>query len=213
MNTSTKTRTAAFLASIVVTLATSFIFAGFALLVTPRPAGGAATWLKGLVVGPFFTDWIPKAFIVLIVIVAVIWIPLKRSKLGLSLYAIGSNRLAAFRSGIAVDRTKFLSYAITGLFGAFAGLSLVASTGIGTPVPEPTYVLIAIGAVVLGGVSLAGGTGGVVGPIIAVIVLQLIRNDMTFLRVDPNYGLVAQGLILIFVLMIANFIQIRRSRA
>ena len=198
---------------IVVTLATSFIFAGFALLVTPRPAGGAATWLKGLVVGPFFTDWIPKAFIVLIVIVAVIWIPLKRSKLGLSLYAIGSYRLAAFRSGIAVDRTKFLSYVITGLFGAFAGLSLVASTGIGTPVPEATYVLIAIGAVVLGGVSLAGGTGGVVGPIIAVIVLQLIRNDMTFLRVDPNYGLVAQGLILIFVLMIANFIQIRRSRA
>ena len=198
---------------IVVTLATSFVFAGVALLVTPRPAGGAASWLKEMVVGPLFTDWIPKAFVVLIVIVVVIWIPLKRSKLGLSLYAIGSNRLAAFRSGIAVDRTKFISYVITGFFGAFAGLSLTASTGIGTPVPEATYTLIAIGAVVLGGVSLAGGVGGMFGPIIAVIVLQLIRNDMTFLRVDPNYGLVAQGLILIGVLMLANFIQIRRSRA
>jgi ribose transport system permease protein len=197
---------------IIVTLATSFIYAGVALLVTPRPAGSAVGWLKDLVVGPFAIDWIPKAFVVLAVIVAVIWIPLKRSKLGLSIYAVGSNRLAAFRSGVSVNRTKVLAYVITGLFAAFAGLSLTASTGIGTPVPEPTYVLIAIGAVVLGGVSLAGGVGGVFGPILAVIVLQLIRNDTTFLKVDPNYALVAQGLILIGVLMGANFIQIRRSR-
>jgi ribose transport system permease protein len=197
---------------IIVTLATSFIFAGVALLVTPRPAGSAVGWLKDLAVGPLVIDWVPKAFVVLAVIVAVIWIPLKRSKLGLSIYAVGSNRLAAFRSGVSVNRTKVLAYVITGLFAAFAGLSLTASTGIGTPVPEPTYVLIAIGAVVLGGVSLAGGVGGVFGPILAVIVLQLIRNDTTFLKVDPNYALVAQGLILIGVLMGANFIQIRRSR-
>ena len=198
---------------IVVTLATSFVWAGFALLVTPRPAGGAAQWLKDLVVGPLGSEWIPKAAVVLIVVVAVVWIPLTRSKLGLSLYAIGSNQLAAFRSGISVSRTKFVSYVITGLFAAMGGLSLTASTGIGSPVPEPTYVLIAIGAVVLGGVSLAGGVGGVFGPLLAVIVLQLIRNDMTFLRIDSNYGLVAQGLILIGVLMAGNFIQIRRSRA
>ena len=144
---------------------------------------------------------------------AVVWIPLKRSKLGLSLYAVGSNQLAAFRSGISVARTKVASYALTGLFGGMAGLSLTASTGIGTPVPEPTYVLIAIAAVVLGGVSLAGGIGGVFGPVIAVVVLQLIRNDMTYLHVDPNYGTVAQGFILIGVLLAANYIQIRRSRA
>jgi ribose transport system permease protein len=129
------------------------------------------------------------------------------------MYAVGSNQLAAFRSGVNVARTKFLAYVITGFFAALAGLSLAASTTVGTPVPEPTYVLIAIAAVVLGGVSLAGGAGGVFGPIVAVVVLQLIRNDMTFLRVDPNYGTVAQGLILIGVLMAANYIQIRRSRA
>jgi ribose transport system permease protein len=198
---------------IIVTLATSFVWAGFALLVTPRPAGGAAAWLKDLVVGPLGLDIIPKAAVVLIVIVAVVWIPIARSKLGLSLYAVGSNRLAAFRSGVPVRRTKLLSYVITGLFAAFAGLSLTASTGIGTPVPEPSYVLIAIGAVVLGGVSLAGGVGGVFGPVVAVVVLQLIRNDMTFLKVDPNYGLVAQGIILIGVLMAGSFFQMRRSRA
>jgi ribose transport system permease protein len=198
---------------IVVTLATSFVYAGMALLVTPRPAGGAAQWLKDGVVGPFLIDYLPKAVVVLVVIVAIVWIPLKRSKLGLSLYAVGSNQLAAFRSGVSVSRTKIASYTITGFFAAVAGLSLTASTGIGTPVPEPTYVLIAIAAVVLGGVSLAGGVGGVFGPMIAVVVLQLIRNDMTYLHVDPNYGTVAQGFILIGVLLAANYIQIRRSRA
>jgi ribose transport system permease protein len=74
-------------------------------------------------------------------------------------------------------------------------------------------ILIAIAAVVLGGVSLAGGTGGVIGPILAVIVLQLIRNDMTFLRLDPNYALVAQGLILIGVLMVGSFLQMRRAHS
>ncbi len=197
---------------IIVTLATFFVWAGFALLVRPAPGGAAATWLKSLVVGPLGVDFLPKAAILLVVIVGVIWLPLVRSRLGLSLYAIGSNPLAAFRSGVPVNRTKLVSYAITGFIAAFAGLSLTASTGIGTPVPEPTYVLISIAAVVLGGVSLAGGTGGVFGPIVAVVVLQLIRDDMTFLRVDPNYGLVAQGFILIGVLMVGSFIQMRRSR-
>jgi ribose transport system permease protein len=198
---------------IVVTLATYFIWAGFALLVRPAPGGSAATWLKSLVVGSLGVDFLPKAGVVLIVIVAVIWIPLVRSRLGLSLYAIGSNRLAAFRSGVPVNRTKVMSYVIGSLFAAFAGLSLTASTSVGTPVPEPTYVLLSIAAVVLGGVSLAGGVGGVFGPIVAVLVLQLIRDDMTFMKIDPNFGLVAQGLILIGVLMVGSFIQMRRSRS
>lgn len=197
---------------IVVTLAMAFVWAGFALLVAPRPGGGAAQWLKNLVVGHAGVPWIPMATVVLIVVVAVIWLPLKRSKLGLSLYAIGSNQLAAFRSGISISRMKVISYTITGLFAALAGLSLTASTGIGTPVPDATYVLLAIAAVVLGGVSLAGGVGGVVGPVVAVLVLQLIRTDMTFLEVDSNYGLVLQGMILIAVLMAGSFIEMRRSR-
>lgn len=199
---------------IIVTLATFFIWAGFALIVRPVPGGAAADWLKALVVGPLGVEWVPKAAIVLIVIVAVIWLPLARSRLGLSLYSIGSNQLAAFRSGVAVNRTKLISYMITGFIGAIAGLSLMASTaGIATAVPEPSYVLVSIAAVVLGGVSLAGGTGGVFGPIVAVVVLQLIRDAMTYMKVDSNYGLVAQGVILIAVLMVGSYIQMRRSRA
>jgi ribose transport system permease protein len=202
---------------IVVTLATSFVWAGFALLVRAAPGGAASPWLPNLVLGPFLPEgwplyeWIPRAAVVLVVIVAIVWIPVSRSRLGLSLYAVGSNQLAAFRSGVSVGRTKIFAYALTGLFGAVAGLALTASTSIGTPVPGP-YTLESVAAVVLGGVSLAGGRGGVFGPVIAVVVLQLIQNDMTFLSLDSNYAIVAQGVILIGVLVLGSLIEMRRAR-
>jgi ribose transport system permease protein len=148
---------------------------------------------------------------VLVVVVALIWIPVRRSRLGLSIYGVGSNRLAAFRSGVSVGRTRIIAYALMGLFAALAGLSLTASTGIGTPVPGP-YTLMSVAAIVLGGVSLAGGRGGVFGPIVAVMILQIIRTDMTFLDVDTNLATVLQGLILIGVVMIGSIVQIRRAR-
>ena len=196
---------------IVVTLAMSFVWAGFALLVLPTPGGGSAKWLPELVTGSLGNEWIPKAAVVLIIVVALIWIPVRRSWLGLSLYAIGSNRLAAFRSGVSVGRTRILAYTLMGLFAALGGLSLTASTGIGIPVPGP-YTLLSVAAVVLGGVSLAGGRGSVFGPILGVIILQLIRTDMTFLDVDTNLATVLQGLILIGVVMIGSLVQIRASR-
>ena len=197
---------------IVVTLAMSFVWAGCALLVLPTPGGGSAKWLMDLVSGSLGNDWIPKAAVVLITVVALIWIPVRRSWLGLSFYATGSNRLAAFRSGVSIGRTKILAYALMGLFAALAGLSLTASTGIGEPVPGP-YTLLSVAAIVLGGVSLAGGRGGVFGPIVAVMILQIIRTDMTFLNVDTNLATVVQGLILIGVVMIGSLVQIRRARA
>ena len=197
---------------IVVTLAMAFVWAGFALLVTPRPGGGSAQWLKDVVLGPIGVDWVPKAAIVLVVIVAIVWIPVSRSRLGLSIYAVGSNYLAAFRSGVPVGRTKFMAYVLTGLFSALAGLSLTASTGIGSPVPGP-YTLLSVAAVVLGGVSLAGGRGGVFGPMVAVVVLQMIRTDMTFLNINTNLAVVAQGVILIGVVMFGSLVQLRQAHA
>lgn len=196
---------------IVVTLAMLFVWAGAALLVLNTPGGGSADWLSSLTRGPLLTDWIPKAAIVLFGVVALIWIPIRRTRLGLSLYAVGSDSLAAFRSGVSVTRTKIFSYMLAGLFSAIAGLSLTATTGIGTPVPGP-YTLMSVAAVVLGGVSLAGGRGGVFGPVIAVVILSLIRTDMTFLNVDTNLATVAQGLILVGVVMVGSLIQMRRAR-
>lgn len=197
---------------IVVTLAMSFVWAGCALLVLKTPGGGSAQWLKDLVLGSLGNEWIPKAAVALLIVVALIWIPVRRSRLGLSIYAVGSNQLAAFRSGVSVGRTKILAYTLTGLFSALAGLTLTASTGIGTPVPGP-YTLLSVAAVVLGGVSLAGGRGGLFGPIVAVVILSLIRTDMTFLNINTNLATVAQGIILIAVVMFGSFIQLRRSRA
>ena len=193
---------------IVVTLAMSFVWAGFALLVLRTPGGGSVEWLRDLVLGSFVTEWTPKAAIVLAVLVAVIWIPIQRSRMGLSLYAVGSNQLAAFRSGVSVGRTKLVSYVLAGLFAAMAGLMLTASTGIGTPVPGP-YTLLSVAAVVLGGVSLAGGRGGLFGPMVAVVILSLLRTDMTFLRLNTNLATVAQGIILVGVVMFGTFFYLR----
>jgi ribose transport system permease protein len=195
---------------IVVTLAMLFIWAGCALLVLNTPGGGSAEWLRGLTQGSFLLPWIPKAAVVLLVAVAVVWLPLRRSRLGLSIYAIGSDPLAAYRSGISVGRTKIFAYTLAGLFSALAGISLTASTGIGSPVPGP-YTLLSVAAVVLGGVSLAGGRGGVFGPIVAVVILSLLRTDMTFLNVNTNLATVAQGVILVGVVMVGSLLQLRRS--
>ncbi len=197
---------------IVVTLAMSFVWAGATLLVLNTPGGGAAPWLMSSISGSLGTPWVPKALVVLIVVVAVVWLPLRRSTWGLSMYAVGSDRLAAFRSGVSVGRTKILAYALTGLFAAAGGLSLTASTGIGTPVPG-SYTLQSVAAIVLGGVSLAGGRGGVVGPIIAVVILTLVRTDLTFLGVNPNFSTVIEGAILIGVVMFGSLLAMRRSRA
>ncbi|HEY6569243.1 MAG TPA: ABC transporter permease, partial [Candidatus Limnocylindrales bacterium] len=91
---------------IVVTLAMAFVWAGATLLVLDSPGGGAAEWVKGLVNGSLGSPWVPRALLVLVAIVVVIWIPLRRSMLGLSMYALGSSQLAAFRSGVSVGRTK-----------------------------------------------------------------------------------------------------------
>ena len=196
---------------IIVTLAMSFVWAGAALLVLPRPGGAAAPWFIELASGGFFVEFLPKAAVVLVIVVAIVWLPLRRSRLGLSIYAIGSDRLAAFRSGVDVARTRIVTYAIGGFFAACGGLALTMSTGIGTPTTG-LYTLQAVTAIVLGGVSLAGGRGGIVGPIAAAFILGLIRLDLVFLGVNPNLSTVIQGSIMIVVVMVVGFITLRAER-
>jgi ribose transport system permease protein len=200
------------IADIIVTLAMSFVWGGCALIVLKVPGGKASEWLTGLASGSVITEWLPKPALVLVIIIALIWIPLRRSRLGLSIYAIGSNRLAAFRSGVSVGRTRIFAYALAGLFSALGGLALTSNSGIGTPL-QGGYTLASVAAVVLGGVSLAGGRGGVVGPIIGVVILALVRADMTFLNLNSNLATVTQGVILIAVVMFGSLASLRRSRA
>ncbi|MBB6412328.1 ABC transporter permease [Mesorhizobium sangaii] len=205
---------------IVVTLATLFVLQGAALLVLDAPGGAAADWLKALISGtvpiPGLPDgidaWLPKALLLLIVCLCIIWIPLRRSRLGLSIYAIGSSELAAFRSGVPVARTRIIAYALSGLFAAFGGLALTMSTGIGAPIPGP-YLLASVAAVVLGGVALGGGKGGLLGPIVAVFVLRLVRTDLTLLAIDPNLTAIIEGAIMVAVVMFGAFITMRSRQS
>jgi ribose transport system permease protein len=196
---------------IIVTLAMSFVWAGAALLVLNSPGGAAAQWFKELSNGSFIIDWLPKALVLVLVSVAVVWLPLRRSRLGLSMYAVGSNSVAALRSGVDVGRTKVAAYAVCGLFAAAGGLTLTMVTGIGSPVPG-AYTLDGVAAIVLGGVSLAGGRGGMLGPIAAAFILAAIRLNLVFMGVDPNYSAVIQGVILIIVVMIGGLVTLRRAR-
>ncbi|MCR9139980.1 MAG: ABC transporter permease [Alphaproteobacteria bacterium] len=201
---------------IVVTLAMLFVWEGVALMILHAPGGGAAEWLKGLLIGsvPIYgvpetiTQFIPKSLILMIVCIGVVWLPFRRSRFGLSVYAIGSSSLAAFRSGVSVNRTKIAAYALAGLFAAFGGLVLTASTGIGAPIPGP-YLLASVAAVVLGGVTLGGGRGGLVGPIIAVVILRLVRTDLALLSVDPNVTAIVEGTIMVVVVMAGGLIAVR----
>ncbi|OYW59148.1 MAG: ribose ABC transporter permease, partial [Rhodobacterales bacterium 12-65-15] len=189
---------------IVVTLAMLFVWQGVALLILNAPGGAAAPWLRALAVGgvtlpgvpPALTEWIPKALVFLLVAVAVIWLPIRRAKLGLMFHAVGSDALAAFRSGVPVGRTRIAAYAVCGVFAALGGLSVTMSTGIGEPIPGP-YLLASVAAAVLGGVVLGGGRGGLVGPILAVFVLRLVRLDLTLLSVDPNVAAIIEGTIMV----------------
>ena len=205
---------------IVVTLAMLFVWQGVALLILNAPGGSAAPWLRALIVGgvtlpwlpPSMTEWMPKGLVFLSVCVAVVWLPIHRSKLGLKFYAIGSDALAAFRSGVPVGRTRIAAYAICGVFAALGGLSVTMSTGIGEPIPGP-YLLASVAAVVLGGVVLGGGRGGIVGPILAVFVLRLVRLDLTLLSVDPNVAAIIEGTIMVVVVMFGAVLATRGRRA
>ncbi len=196
---------------IVATLAMLFVWEGVALLILTTPGGATADWVEASIRGSFLIEWLPKALVIIAVGIAIVWLPLRRSKLGLSIYATGSDETAAFRSGVPVGRTKIIAYGICGLFCAMGGLSLAALTGIGEPVPGP-YLLASVAAVVLGGVVLGGGKGGLLGPIIAVFILRIIRSILTFLSVDPNVTTIIEGVIMVAVVMLGAAAAMRGAR-
>jgi ribose transport system permease protein len=198
---------------IVVTLAMLFVWQGVALLILNAPGGAAIPWLKDLVVGGVpGIAWLPKSLVVLAICVGLVWIPLRRSKLGLMIYAVGSDNLAAYRSGIPVGWVRTLAYALAGLFAGLGGLSLTLSTGIGEPIPGP-YLLTSVAAVVLGGVALTGGRGGIIGPVLAVFILRLLRTDLTMLAVDPNVTTIIEGAIMVTVVMVGGILMLKDRKA
>jgi len=196
---------------VIVTLTTGFIWGGFALLVLEKPGGGAPPEFLNLGTGTFITEWLSNSLVLLAIALVAIWIPVRGSKAGLRIYATGSDQVAAFRSGVSVKLARLLAYVVSGLFTAIGGVGLTMTTGIGSPRAGVLYTLSGLAAVVIGGVSLTGGRGGIMGPVIAAFVLTLIPADLIFLNIDPNFGQVIQGTLIVLVVMTGGLIASLRS--
>jgi ribose transport system ATP-binding protein len=186
---------------VIVTLTSGFIWGGVALLILEKPGGGAPAEFLNLGTGTFLTEWLSNSLVLLVVSLAAVWIPVRLSKTGLNIYATGSDRIAAFRSGVNVELARIVAYVIGGLFSTIGGVGLTMTTGIGSPHAGVLYTLSGLAAVVIGGVSLTGGRGGITGPVIAAFVLTLIPADLIFLNIDPNFGQVIQGTLIVLVVM------------
>ena len=196
---------------VIVTLTSGFIWGGVALLILEKPGGGAPPEFLNLGTGTLVTEWLSNSLVLLIVALAAIWIPVRISKSGLRIFATGSDEIAAFRSGVSVKLARLFAYVLAGLFSAIGGIGLTMTTGIGSPRAGVLYTLSGLAAVVIGGVSLTGGRGGIVGPVIAAFVLTLIPADLIYLNIDPNFGQVIQGTLIVLVVMAGGLIASMRN--
>jgi ribose transport system permease protein len=176
---------------IVATLGTYLILIGVTLTILPAPMGTVPDWLKTLN-GPFS--------IIPIAAIFVIWAGIRRLPYYDHLMATGSDDRAAYTAGVPVPFIRFLSYVVTGVFSGIAGLMLTALIGSADANIAPTYTLIAISAVALGGVSLAGGRGGLVGAMIGAIDIFLVQSALTLFNVSTFVLQIAYGAILVIAI-------------
>ncbi len=142
---------------------------------------------------------IPASLIVVIIIFVIVWVFLEHARMGRHIYAIGGNPQAARVSGINVDRTLVIAYALCGLMAGFAGLVLAGRTNSGYPDAGTGDELVAISAVVIGGASFFGGRGTVLGVFAGVLVIGLLRNLLNLSNVQVFWQQVLIGVVIIGV--------------
>ncbi|WP_051340905.1 ABC transporter permease [Azospirillum halopraeferens] len=181
---------------IVATLATGAILSGVALLVRPTPGGSVDDRLADALTGTV-GGVVPVSLLLLAVLVAAIWGPVRASLTGRTILAVGSAEPAAYMSGLPVDRAKVAAYALAGLFAAFGGLFLGFQTLSGDPSVGASYTLNSVAAVVLGGTALAGGAGSVAGSIAGALVLRTVGSLIFFTGLDPMAQPLFEGAVLL----------------
>jgi ribose transport system permease protein len=200
------------IADIVVTLATSFLLVGVAMFVMPQPGGGVNQDFADLIAGRD-PNFIPP-LIWLILPLLIIWIPLYRSKMGIAMYSIGSNKDAAFLSGVNVKTTRIKLYAVGGLFAGLSGVVLTGITLSSSPFANisNTATLNSVAGAVLGGVALAGGVGGLVGPALAALILYFIPTILLAYGIDPAYSQIITGALTILVVLLGGLLRKRTGK-
>lgn len=196
------------LPSFIVTVATMGIYRGMVSL----PTNGA----PAMIMEPSWTAIGTQSFIgipIVIWVVAVLFllnhILLSRTKFGRRTYLTGGNREAALYSGIKVDRLKIIIFMISGVMAAISGVLLSSRLFSAQTNAGMSYELDAIAAAVLGGTSLAGGVGTMIGTLIGALIIGVLNNGMNMLSVPYFYQLIVKGL----VILIAVYLDVRSKRA
>ena len=173
-------------APFIATLATMTIFRGLTLVYTD---GNPISSL---------TD-VPA--VVMLLMFALCWFILNKTPLGRKTYAVGGNEKVSFIAGIKIERIKIFAYAITGLFCALAGAILTSRLNSAQPTAGTGYELDAIAAVVLGGTSLSGGKGRIVGTLIGVLIIGTLNNGLNILNVSSFYQQVVKGIVILLAVL------------
>lgn len=197
---------------IVTTIATGAVFFGLALLLRPQPGGDVNSDLADALTGQIFGGF-PTSLLVLLGSVVFIWLPFRRSPIGRAVYAVGSAEVAAYMSGVPTQRAKFTAYVMSGFFAAMGGLMLTFFTysGEASSTNAATYTLNSIAAVVLGGVSLFGGSGSAVGAIFGALIFRTINDLLFVFDLDPLWQSLFLGVVLLVSVCIGSvrLLQIR----
>jgi len=190
------------LQSLAVTIGSMIAVKGIALLILPAPGGTVADAIADGLTGEIL-DAIPVAAVILAGTCAA-WMVLKRTRLGIALYAVGADAAAARLSGIDERRTKLAAFVIAGLCYGAAGYMLSAQTGTGDPRASDALLLFMYAAMAIGGTSLTGGRGGAFGSIVGAGILTVMQKMLFALGVAEFYTNIFNGVIMIVALVIGN---------
>mgnify|MGYP000091960319 CR=1 FL=1 len=191
----------------IATLGMQYAVRGVALVYTGgRPINALTTAFTNL--GKGYAGPIPVPVIIFAIVALISWFFLAKTQFGRYIYAIGGNEKAALVSGLRVKQLKFLSYVINGMTAALAGILLAKPPGsmrqgaVGSPTAGESYDLLAITAVVVGGTSNAGGTGGILPSIIGVFIVTVMNNGMDLLGISGYYQKIVTGVVVLLAVII-----------
>jgi len=182
---------------IVTTIATGSAYYGAALAIRRVPGGDINASVADALTGQL-PGGVPASLALLLALVLVVWWPFRLSVVGRAAYAVGSSEVAAYMSGVPIRRAKFAAYTLSGLLASIAGLFLTCITysGEASAANGSTYTLFSIAAVVLGGVSLFGGSGSAVGAIFGALMFRTIGDLLFVFNLDPLWQPLFQGVVL-----------------
>ena len=183
----------------IVTLGTMYIARSICLAMTEaHPVSGFPSWVSKIGIGKLW-NVIPIAAMIWIAFALIMNWVLKRTKFGQYVYALGGNEKAAWLSGVRINSIRVLTYVLNGLFAGFAGLIVVYRLMIATGDANDGYEMIAIAACVIGGVSMSGGRGSVIGSVFGALIYGLIVNMLQLIGVSGFWQKAVIGAIIIVV--------------